>query len=289
MAFSLMTVCVKHLNGRLPVAQIVLARALISLLITHIMIKKIGISAWGNQRVFLLIRGLLGTGALFCVFTAIQKLTLASATVIQYTYPTFTAIAGLIFLQENLRKRIGIAVIIGWIGITFVVQPSFNNIHNFNTKPLLGTLIGLTGALLTALAYICVRKLSIKEHPLVIVYYFPLVSIPITIPFILKNAVMPIGQEWLWISGIGLFTQLGQILITKGLSLLPAAQASAISYVQVIFASIWGILFFSEPINHWMIAGALLVLFSTLLSLNASPSPNLRISKKVSKEVKAYH
>ena len=50
------------------------------------------ISPWGINKKLLLIRGIVGTGALFCVFKAIDSLPLATATVIQYTYPTFTAL-----------------------------------------------------------------------------------------------------------------------------------------------------------------------------------------------------
>ena len=82
LSFSLMTVCVKHLNGRIPVAEIILTRSLISIIITRAMIRELGISPWGTRRYLLLIRGLLGTAALFCVFYAISVLPLAAATIL---------------------------------------------------------------------------------------------------------------------------------------------------------------------------------------------------------------
>ena len=182
---------------------------------------------------------------MFCVFKAIAILPLASATVIQYTYPTFTAIAAWLLLGESIHKRIIIAVLLGWLGVVMTAGTNFN-IFTLETENYIYVCIALAGAILTALAYVTVRKLSIKEHPLVIVYYFPLISIPITLPLVLAKGVMPIGIEWIFLLGIGLFTQLGQIWITKGLSLLPAAQASSINYTQVIFAAIWGVLIFSE-------------------------------------------
>ena len=265
-AFSLMSVCVKHLGDRLPVAEIVLIRALISLLITRVMLKRYEISPWGKNKKLLLVRGLLGTSALFCVFKAIAILPLASATVIQYTYPTFTAIAACFFLKERIGRRIGLAVVIGWVGITLVIKPDWIN-SNATELPLSSVYIAICGSILTALAYISVRKLSETEHPLVIVHYFPLVSIPITLPFIFSNGVLPIGIEWLWLIGVGLFTQLGQIWITKGLSLLPAAQASSINYSQVIFSTVWGSVLFSEELDACTLLGAFLILLSTLLSL----------------------
>ncbi len=268
LAFSLMTVCAKHLGGRLPVAEIVLSRALISLLITRLMLKQAGVSPWGNNKRMLWIRGLLGTLALFCVFKALEELPLASATVLQYTYPTFAAIGAWIFLKERTSSQIWIAVILGWLGIWMVVNPTWPN-SSVSGLSTIQTLIALTGAFLTALAYVCVRNLSKHEHPLVIVYYFPLVSVPITFPLVWNGGVMPIGMEWIWLLGIGLLTQIGQVLITEGLRILPAAIASSINYVQVLFATLWGLILFSEPIEAPTILGSILILCATLISVSS--------------------
>ncbi len=231
------------------------------------MLKKIGISPWGINKKLLVIRGILGTSALFLVFQAIASLPLAAATIIQYTYPTFTALAAWLLLKEGINSQIGWAIIMGWLGIIMVSQSNWVNASQIYT-PYISIGIALAGAFLTAMAYITVRKLSKTEHPLVIVHYFPLLSVPITIPLILNNWVIPIGLDWFWLIGVGLFTQIGQIYITEGLSLLPAAQASAINYTQVIFASLWGIIIFGENIDGWIILGAFFVMISTLISLN---------------------
>ena len=115
----------------------------------------------------------------------------------------------------------------------------------------------------------CVRKLSKKEHPLVIVHYFPLVSVPITLPFLWGQALLPVGWEWFWLLAIGVLTQLGQVWITQGLKLLPAAQASSINYAQVIFAVIWGLIFFNEYVDTLTIIGGIFVFIATLISISS--------------------
>ena len=96
--------------------------------------------------------------------------------------------------------------------------------------------------------------------------YFPLVSFITLLPIVLINWVTPNLSELVWILGIGLFTQLGQTFLTIGLKNLPASEASTINYLQVLFGSIWGILFFSEIININFLLGALLVLLGTIIS-----------------------
>lgn len=182
LAFSLMTVCVKHLGGALPVAEIVFVRSLISIAITLAMLRRVQVSPWGQQRSLLLVRGLLGTTALLFFFEALARLPLAAATLLQYTYPTLTAISAWLLLGEPIRRRIGLAVLLGWLGVMLVVQPDWIG-SSVAGLPAMAVVIGLGGALLTALAYVSVRQLSAHEHPLVIVFYFPFVSVPATLPF----------------------------------------------------------------------------------------------------------
>ncbi|WP_320674446.1 DMT family transporter [Prochlorococcus sp. MIT 1341] len=267
LAFSLMTVCVKHLGGRIPIAEILFARSLISISITLFLLKRQGVSPWGKQKNLLFLRGLLGTAALFCVFYALATLPLSAATVIQYTYPTFTAIGAWFFLGEKIKRRIGIAVLIGWMGITMVARPTWIT-KSSEGLPSIPVFIAIAGAILTAFAYICVRKLSQSEHELVIIYYFPFLSIVVCLPLMLRNFIEPSGVEWLWLLGTGIFTQFGQMGITRGLHLLSAAKASSINYVQVIFATFWGYLLFEESIDVWSSTGAVFVLLGTLISLS---------------------
>ncbi len=267
-AFSLMTVCVKAIGGRIPISELVFARASISIVITRYFLYKNKINPWGYQKGLLLTRGLLGTVALFCIFKALTVLPIATATVIQYIYPTFTVICASIILKEFILKRIIYSIIIGWIGIVLVSQPEF--IFNSNIQEtILSITIAIFGALMTSLAYICVKKLSSKEHPLVIIYYFPLVSIPLSIPFIISDFVLPTGTDWFWIIGIGIFTQIGQLCITEGLRLLPAGQATSLNYSQVVFASIWGALIFGETITTSIYIGGFCVLISTIVSMSS--------------------
>ncbi len=276
LAFSLMSVCVKEVGERIPISELVFARATISLIITTFFLYKNNINPWGYQKRLLIIRGLLGTFALFCIFKALTILPIATATVIQYIYPTFTVISAYIILKEYVLKKIILSLIIGWIGIVLVSQPELNTYNN-SRETILALIIAISGALMTSLAYICVKKLSYKEHPLVIIFYFPLVSIPLSIPFFINDLVLPSGTDWLWIIGIGVFTQIGQLCITEGLRLLPAGKATSLNYSQVIFASIWGVLFFEESLTISIYLGGFCVLISTIISISSSESTRAKI------------
>ena len=269
LAFSLMSVCVKGIAGKIPVSELIFARSTISLIITRLLLYKNNINPWGYQKRLLLLRGLFGTIALFCIFKALTVLPIATATVIQYIYPTFTVICAYLILKEFILKRIIFSIIIGWIGIILVTQPEWTSNSNV-VETITAVSIALLGALMTSLAYICVRKLSAKESPLVIIYYFPLVSIPLSLPLIINNFVLPTGIDWIWIMGIGFFTQIGQLCITEGLRLIPAGQATSLNYTQVIFASIAGFFIFQETLTTQFYLGGLCVLISTIISMSST-------------------
>ena len=87
---------------------------------------------------------------------------LSISTVIQYTYPIFISIFAGIFINEKITRNLVFALIIGWIGILVILNPTqLSNINveieNFSIS------IAFIGAICTALAYVTVKKLSFTE------------------------------------------------------------------------------------------------------------------------------
>jgi len=269
--FSLMGVCVKQVGTRIPATEVVLARAVVSVVLSWWMLRRAGIAPWGQRRGLLIWRGAIGTLALLCVYQALALLPLAAATVLQYSYPTFTALLAWLSLGEPVGPRLLGAVALGWMGVMVLAWPPAGAELGTSLPPL-AVAIALVGAFSTALAYVSVRALRHSEHPLVIVFYFPLVALVLSLPLVLMNPVVPSWGELVWLLGVGLFTQLGQLTLTAGLMGLPAARATAISYVQVAFAVLWGWLIFAEPLEATTLVGGLLVLAAALISLKRAGS-----------------
>ena len=280
-SFSLMGVCVKAVGGRIPVAEVVMARSAISLLLSIAMLRQAGLNPWGQRRGLLVLRGVIGTGALLCVFAALAQLPLAPATVLQYLQPTFTALLAWLLLRERVGPRVLLAALLGWLAVVLLSNPSelmgllgpiaSGWLEGSATPlPLAGVLLAIAGALLSACAYVSVRALGRTEHPLVIVFYFPLVGLVLTTPLVLLQPIWPTAWEALALVGVGLFTQLGQLGVTNGLLGLPAARATALSYCQVPLAALWGWWFFGEALDPDTALAMGLVLVATLLSLRRS-------------------
>ena len=263
--FSLMTVCVKIIDNRIPIYELVFFRSLISLFITSLIINKKNINPWGKNKPLLILRGLLGTIALVCIFYAIKNMPLNISTVIQYTYPIFISIFAGVLINEKITKNLIIASITGWLGILIILNPYQLSSLNIELDKFT-VLIAFLGSISTALAYITVKKLSSTEDIFIIIKYFPLISVITLSPIVFFNWVTPNINDLIWIIGIGMFTQAGQTFLTIGLKKLPTSEAARINYLQVLFGSLWGILFFNELININFIFGAILVLLGTIIS-----------------------
>ena len=263
--FSLMTVCVKKIDNRIPIFELVFFRSIFSLIITYIILKKRKIYPWGINKSLLALRGALGTIALLCIFFAIRNMPLSIATVIQYTYPIFISIFSVVFINEKLNRNIIFALLLGWLGILIIINPYKLSSLDINLRNI-SILISFIGAICTSLAYITVKKLSEEEDIFVIIKYFPLISSIFLLPIVILNWITPQISDFIWIIGIGLFTQLGQTFLTVGLKNLPTTQAATINYSQVLFGSLWGIYFFNEKITINFIIGSILVLLGTIIT-----------------------
>lgn len=261
--FSVMSLLVKIAGQRLPTQEVVLARSSVGALLSWVVLRRRGVSVLGNRRGLLLVRAVLGYAALSCFFYALVHLPLADATVIQYTNPVFTALLAAVLLSERLRLREVLLVLVSLTGVVLMTRPGFLFGGVDQRLDLTAAGIALLGAVLSAGAYVTVRKLGSSEDPLVIIFYFAALSTLGAIPFTVADAVMPTPVEWLALAGIGVITQLAQVFMTKGLRLEPAGRAMAVGYMQIVFAAAWGMLFFAEFPDAWGLAGALLIVLGT--------------------------
>jgi len=268
LAFSVMSLFVKLVGEKgLPVLEIVAARSVVSLVISYISLQRLGISLLGQRRVLLFARGLAGFIALNCVFYALTHLPLAEATVLQYLHPMFTAVLAFVFLKERFSVATLACIVISFIGLLFVVRPDIA----FSTlsQPLdeIAVLAALAGAFGSAVAYVLVRSLGKTEHPLVIVFYFPLVSLPFSVLMLWDDFIMPQGTTWFYLLAVGISTQVGQVALTRAMQTETASRATSFAYLQVVFAIILGGVFYQETPNAGTLVGAGFIILAAYLNV----------------------
>lgn len=264
--FSLMSLLVKLAGSRLPSNQIVLARGVVCLVLSYGWLRAHGIPPWGNNRPALLLRGFFGTSALLCFYYTLVTLPFAESVVLQHLNPIFAALLAALFLGERIGGRLAVATFLCLAGVVAITRPAtlFGGSDLAGNLPSLGIAAGLAGAVCSALVFVLIRSLGDKEDPLVVVFYFPLVTVPVVLPLALAQWVWPTPLEWLTLLGVGITTQLAQVHMTRGVALEPAGRASSILYLQVALAALWGALFFEEIPDAFSLGGAALIVAGTL-------------------------
>ena len=269
-SFALMTACVKLVSTHnIPVFEIVAARGLVSLIISYVDIKRKKIPIWGNNKALLIARGVVGTLALLCVYYAVTTLPLVEATLLQYLYPVFTAILAFLFLKERIQRSTLICILLCLLGLFAMVKPNLS-LNSEVVLPWFSVFIALLGALGSGTAYVIVKRLSKCEDSSVIIFYFPLIALPLSIILLGDNFVMPDTEALILLLFVGIFTQMGQVGLTKAMQSEVAAKVSAFSYVQIIFSTILGVIIFNEIPSFWTLIGGILIILGALVNVFGS-------------------
>ena len=270
--FSLMSLLVKVAGRRLPSQEIVLGRAVVCLTLSWLWLRHAGVPPWGTDRRALILRGLLGTTSLLGLYYALTTLPLADTVAILYTSPILTAVFAALLLRESAGLRLVAALVCGLGGVLAITRPAvLFGAATAHLSPW-GVLGAAIAAVASSLVYVLVRRIGAREHPLVVVFYFPLVTAPVVLPLALPVWIWPTPLEWLVLAGVGVATQLAQVNMTRGLTLEPAARATSVGYIQVVLAALWGWMFFGEVPGGLTLLGAASIVAATLWLAMSRPA-----------------
>lgn len=266
LAFAVMSLFVKLASRSLPTLEIVFARGVITLAIASLVLWRARLSPFVAEWRLLFTRGLVGSCAMICFYAAVVHLPLAEATVIHQTAPLFTAMLAAWVLHERLTPRIVVSLFGAFTGVVLIARPQalFGGVTVPEHTSLQFAFIALLGAILSAVAYVTVRRLGRSESPLVVVFWLPLLTIPVSAPFALPAWVWPDATTWLWLLGIGVSTQFAQVSLTKGLAREAAGKATAVGYLQVAFATLFGAVVFGNWPDAWSWSGMVLIVLALL-------------------------
>ncbi len=273
--FAGMNLCTKGLKAVSPM-EIVFVRCAISLALSFFWLKKMGLSWSGSpeNRWRLLGRGIAGTTALYFFFVTIQKLPLASAVTIQYLSPVFTAILAMFFLGEKQRPIQWLYYAISFAGI--VLLKGFDERISW-----LYLAMGVLSAFLSGVAYVFVRSLSGREHPLTVVMYFQMVGIVLGGSFSVIDFKWPIAMEWLLLLGVGLFAHFAQVNLTKAIQGEKVGMISSLNFFGAVYASIFGWMLFEEKVTFGNILAMALVISGVLLNIWTNAGGDIRFRRFV--------
>ncbi len=257
--FVLMGTQIRSVSEGLNNEMIVFFRNVFGLQIIIPLLYQHGIQALKTSRPMAhIFRGIAGISAMYCFYYSIANIPLANAMILKMTAPLFIPLIAWLWLKESLSKLIGPVILMGFIGVIFIIKPDMTLMNSV-------ALVGLAGGFLAAIAKNSVKNLTSTEKPITIVFYFALCGLVITSLPALLNWQTPNLTQLSQLLLIGLSAMVAQLIMTKAYSLAPASQISHYSYSSILYASLAGWLLWDEwmDIGSWL--GTALIITSGIM------------------------
>lgn len=265
LGFALMGASVRW-AGDVPLVQKVFMRNVVMAALAGAWVARDGLPQpvwrWHPHSWRVVLRSLSGLLGVACYFYAIERLTLADATILNKLSPFFVMLFAARFLRERLTRPLVAALLVGFTGAMLVIKPRFD-------LSVIPALVGAASAVFAATAYTLVRSLKGLEPPHRIIFWFAAVSTLVAAPLALPVWAPPSGGQWLALLGIGLGAAAGQFGLTHGLQLAPASRISVLNYTNIVTAMAVGWFAWREFPDGWSLAGAALIIGAAVWSQTA--------------------
>lgn len=250
--FTLMDATAKHLTQTYHPVQVIWVRFVANLGLVLLFVgRNFGATLRSRRPGIQLCRGLTQLGSIGLFFTALQYIGLAEATAIMDINPVLITLAAAIFLGESigLRRVLGIAVAL--CGALIIIRPGAGVFQPAALLPLIGAFTYAAGAVLTRLA----REDSTATSILWSALFGSLVT-SLLVPFFWQPILLQ--DVWAFVA-LGLFGSVAQAMLIKAFALAEAAAIAPFGYTGLIWAGLWGWLFWGNLPDRWTVIGALII------------------------------
>jgi len=259
--FTIMNVFAKYLSANHSVIEIAFYRNLVAcvpFLIATFMFGRREILIIQSRPRAVAVRAILGTVTLITTFTAYSLMPMAETAVLLFTASLFIPVLGVAILRETVGPYRWTAVLVGFVGVAIMVNPSGET----NT---LGVTVALCAALMQAFMSILLRHMSGHERPETITFYFFIIGTFVTglaLPFV---ATGPTLAEIPLFFGVGLSGAAAQWLYSVALKSTPAAVVAVFNYSSIVWAMLFGWLIWNDWPLPIVLAGSIVVIASNML------------------------
>jgi drug/metabolite transporter (DMT)-like permease len=265
-------VAAKLASSSVPVGQIAAVRFIVQCVIMAPFIWIMGLSLRVARRQWLALvsRATLLLFATFFFIAAIRIMPLADALAIVFVAPFIVLLVGKFYLGEDVgARRVG-AALVGFVGVLFVIQPSFSAFGAV-------ALIPLATAVTFAFYILVTRGLSRQIHPVTLQFHTGLVASLFCIPILILahgsgseffDPVWPTKIAWLLLLGVGFFGTLSHLMMTYALSLSPSATLAPLGYFELPVATFFGYLVFNDFPNTLSLIGITIIIGAGLYMIH---------------------
>lgn len=262
---AVMVALIKKITGEVSQIDMVFFRNLFGLfallpVIYHHRIESLKTRRFGLHA----FRATVGLSGMYLYFYVIGLMPLAEAILVKLTVPFILPLITWAWLGEKITTRTAITILVGFMGVIFVLRPGADTF-----QPV--ALLGLLASFFQADAKVSIRKMSATEPGHRIVFYFGLIATVVSaIPF-LWSPSWPQGEALYYLMAIGITATIGQLCITHAYKIANPGQVGPYTYSCVIYAAVLGWIFWGETLLITTFVGSALIVAAGLFNLRKEP------------------
>lgn len=254
--FIMVTALVKTMGPRLPPGEAAFIRYAMGLVF---LLPSIGALRAAHltprQWTLFSVRGLCHAGGVILWFYAMVRIPIAEVTAMGYLAPIYVTVGAAIFLGERLAARRIVAVLLGLAGAAIILRPGFREVSD-------GHIAMLMAAVVFAGSYLVAKVLADEIKPGVVV---AMLSVFVTIglaPFAAADWVTPNARELTFLAGVAVFATAGHYTMTLAFAAAPMTVTQPVTFLQLIWATLLGFIWFDEAVDIWVVLGGIVILGS---------------------------
>ena len=249
LCFVFVTGIVRYIGSDIPAPQAAFIRYLAGLIFVLPTLRPL-IRHWPGGALLgrFVLRGVVHGFGVILWFYAMARIPIAEVTALGYTSPIFVTLGAAFFFGEKLHLRRLAAVGMGFVGAMVILRPGFNEISS-------GQLAQLGAAPLFAASYLLAKGLTRDHGSGLIVGMLSLVCTLTLLPGALMQWRPPTAEEVGWLALTAAFATTGHYCLTRAIQAAPLTVTQPVGFLQLVWATLLGIVAFGEPIDPFVIAG----------------------------------
>jgi len=247
---------VKFTSATASEVQVVFFRNFFALLLMLPFLYKHGFALLKTTRWYLHVsRALTGIISMYCFFYVLAQLPLAQGMLVLLLSPFIVPLIARFWLKERPSRLTLFGILLGFIGVLLALPAGSGGSRAI-------MLVALLSAVLVAITKTTIRYMSDTEPAVRIVFYFSLLTAILSVlplPFYWQ----PLNASvWSAFIGMGVLAAIGQLAMTRAYAIAPASDIGMWTYSSVIFAGLFGYLFWQEPVTLSWFAGVLVIFYA---------------------------
>jgi len=270
-SFSAMAIAGREVSFALDTFEIMMYRSVVGVLVVAIVLTATG--KWAQvsrQRLGIhLIRNAAHFTGQNLWFFAVTVIPLAQVFALEFTSPLWVILMAPFLLGERLTRTRSLAAFGGFIGILIVTRPSPETIN-------IGVITAASSAIFFAVTSIMTKRLTRVEHVGSILFWLTTMQLVmgILIAGYDGDVTLPDPTTAPWLILIGVAGLTAHFCLTNALAVAPATVVVPIDFTRLPVIAVLGMLIYNEPLNIWVLCGAIVIFTANYLNIIDAKTPN---------------